>query len=170
MNRLEVRRAISRRAVGMMACFTLLLSGCAAPRTAPSADGSPYWSGRLALTLDSDPPQQFSAGFDLRGNPETGELQLNSPLGNVLATVRWTPGGAEMVQGDTVTRRQNLDQLTTALGGTALPVVALFAWLRGQAADADGWSADLTRQPDGRIVAKRLQPLPAAELRIIVQP
>ena len=169
MSQPEVRRAI-RRAVGIMVCVTLLLSGCASPLPLPSADGSPYWSGRLALTIDSDPPQQFSAGFDLRGSPEVGELLLNSPLGNSLAAVRWAPGSAELIQGDRVTRHQNLDQLTTELGGTALPVAALFAWLRGQAADASGWSADLTRQPDGRIVAKRLQPLPAAELRIIVQP
>ncbi|MFZ2827822.1 lipoprotein insertase outer membrane protein LolB [Hydrogenophaga sp.] len=148
----------------------MLLAACATPAPTTLIDGAPYWSGRLALTVDSDPPQSFSAGFDLRGTPQTGELQLNSPLGTALATVRWTPEGAELLQGDTITRRPTLDTLTTELGGQALPVAALFAWLRGHGAEINGWQADLSRQASGRIVARRTQPLPTAELRIVLQP
>lgn len=155
--------------VGAMG-FVLLLTGCATSAPTVLVDGSPFWSGRLALTVDSDPPQSFSAGFDLRGTPQAGELQLNSPLGNALATVRWTPDSAELLQGDQITRRPTLDALTTELGGQALPLTALFAWLRGQDAEANGWQADLSRQATGRIVAKRSQPLPTAELRIVFQP
>lgn len=153
-----------------VACAVLLLSACATPLPTASIDGSSSWSGRLALAIDSDPPQSFSAGFELRGTPQAGELQLNSPLGNALATVRWTPDSAELLQGDQVTRRPTLDALTTELGGQALPVIALFAWLRGHEAAANGWRVDLSRQATGRIVAKRSQPLPTAELRIVFQP
>jgi outer membrane lipoprotein LolB len=145
-----------------------LLTACATPR--PTAPGEASWSGRLALQVQGTPPQSFSAGFDLYGSPETGELALTSPLGHTLATVVWSPGSAELRQGDQVTRRTSLDELTTELGGTALPVTALFAWLRGQPQDASGWQADLTHQPEGRVSARRTQPLPIAELRIVFQP
>ena len=161
-----VRRGCAVGAMGV----ALLLAGCATPAPTTPADGALFWTGRLALTVDSDPPQSFSAGFDLRGTPQAGELQLNSPLGNALATVRWTPDGAELLQGDQITRRTTLDALTTDFGGQALPVTALFAWLRGHDAGASGWQADLTRQANGRINARRLQPLPTAELRIVFQP
>jgi len=165
-----VWRAIRRGCAVAVGGAVLLLAACATPAPTISVDGSPYWSGRLALTIDSDPPQSFSAGFDLRGTPQAGELQLNSPLGNALATVRWTPEGAELLQGDQVTRRSTIDALTTELGGQALPVIALFAWLRGQEAEANGWWVDLSRQATGRIVARRSQPLPTAELRLVFQP
>lgn len=145
-----------------------LLAACAAPRV--PAPGEARWSGRLAVQVDSTPPQSFSAGFDLSGNPEAGELALTSPLGNTLATVRWSPGTAELQQGGQITRRPSLDELSTELGGTILPVTALFAWLRGQALTANGWEADLSRQPEGRVSARRTAPAPAAELRIIFQP
>ncbi|WP_439112729.1 lipoprotein insertase outer membrane protein LolB [Hydrogenophaga sp.] len=133
--------------------------------------GETTWNGRLSVRVDSDPPQTFSAGFDLRGSAHTGELQLTSPLGNTLATVLWSPQGAELRQGQQVTTRNSLDQLTKELSGTSLPVTAMFGWLQGQASeDAHGWLADLTRQPEGRITARRTAPLPAAELRILFQP
>ncbi len=145
-----------------------LLAACAVQRVHTPGEAS--WSGRLAVQVDSTPPQSFSAGFDLSGSPEVGELALTSPLGNTLATVRWAPGMAELQQGGQVTRRSSLDELSTELGGTPLPVTALFAWLRGQPMSADGWEADLSRQPEGRINARRASPAPAAELRIIFQP
>ena len=148
---------------------TALLSGCATPQRA-ALPGEDFWSGRLAMTVQSDPPQSFSAGFDLRGTPDAGELQLTSPLGTSLATVVWQPGLAEMRQGGQVTRRGSLDELTAELSGTPVPVAALFGWLRGQAGDVPGWQADLTHQPEGRITARRISPMPTAELRVVVQP
>ncbi|MBA4262042.1 MAG: hypothetical protein C0443_08540 [Comamonadaceae bacterium] len=161
-----VRPDAGRRALLWLAAG--LLSACATPRLVTPGEAS--WSGRLALQVDSNPPQSYSAGFDLHGSPQAGELQLTSPLGNTLATVQWAPGGAELRQGDQVTRRATLDDLTTDLGGTPLPVAALFAWLRGQALDVGGWQADLSRQHEGRVTARRTQPLPSAELRIVFQP
>ncbi len=146
-----------------------LLSACATPQRAVQP-GEELWSGRLAMTVQSDPPQSFSAGFELRGTPDAGELQLTSPLGTSIATVTWLPGSAEMRQGGQVTRRGSLDALTTELSGTPVPVVALFGWLRGQAGDVPGWQADLTRHTEGRITARRISPTPTAELRVVVQP
>lgn len=145
-----------------------LLTACAAPRQA--TPGQSAWSGRLAVLIASTPPQSFSAGFDLTGTPEAGELSLTSPLGTTLATVAWAPGRAELHQGQQITRRASLEALTTDLGGTALPVTALFAWLSGQHQSADGWEADLTQHSRGRITARRSAPLPDAELRIVFQP
>lgn len=146
-----------------------LLSACATPRPV-AQPGEEVWSGRLSLNVDSAPPQSFSSAFDLRGTPETGELQLSSPLGNTLATVVWTPQSAELRQGGQLTRRGSLDELTTELSGTAVPVAALFGWLRGVQGDVPGWQADLSRQAEGRITARRSTPLPTAELRVVFQP
>lgn len=168
---MTVLRATGRRAcliaAGLVAA--LLLSACAAPRP-PTAAGEESWSGRLALRVDSTPPQSFSAGFDLRGSPEAGELQLNSPLGTTLASVRWSPQGAELRQGDRFEQRDSLDELTTEISGTALPVVAMFGWLRGNNTAADGWTVDFSQQLQGRITARRATPLPSAELRLLFAP
>ena len=146
----------------------LLLLGCATP---PATQlGSDVWSGRLALRVDSEPPQSFSASFELRGAPEAGELMLSSPLGNTLAQVRWSPDGAEMQQGGQVKRRASLDELTAELSGTALPVAALFGWLRGENTSVAGWTTDLSQQGQGRITARRTKPLPTAELRLLYLP
>ncbi len=95
---------------------------------------------------------------------------LTSPLGNAVASVEWSETEAEWRQGDRVIKKRNLEELTTELGGTALPVAALFAWLNGTALETHGWQADLSRHTDGRITAKRTHPLPSAELRLILQP
>ena len=166
-----MNRSVRPLAVGrvlLLLLLTVLLSACATPP--PATPGETSWSGRLALQVHSTPPQSFSVGFDLSGSPQAGQLQLTSPLGNTLASVQWAPGSAELRQGQQITRRATLDELTTELGGTALPVAALFAWLRGQALEASGWQADLSRQPEGRVTARRTHPLPGAELRILFQP
>lgn len=156
----------ARVAVLALAAF---LSACATPPR-PAQPGEAVWSGRLSLQVDSAPPQSFSAAFDLRGSPGEGELQLTSPLGTTLATVVWTPQHAELRQGGQVTRRGNLDELTTELSGTAMPVAALFGWLRGEQGQVPGWQADLSRQAEGRITARRSEPLPTAELRVVFEP
>lgn len=166
MMRQTSRRLHARWAV--LACATLLVACATPPR--PAELGGDVWSGRLALQIDSTPPQSFSAAFDLRGAPTAGELQLTSPLGNTLATVVWTPAGAELRQGSRVTRRGSLDELTRELSGTEVPVAALFGWLRGEAGDVPGWQADLSRQAEGRVTARRTWPLPTAELRVVFQP
>jgi outer membrane lipoprotein LolB len=84
--------------------------------------------------------------------------------------VVWSPAGAELRQGNQVTRRGSLDDLTAELSGAPLPITALFDWLRGQRATAAGWQADLSQHADGRITAHRESPAPRAELRLVFQP
>lgn len=151
-----------------MVC-ALLLAACATPHRAV-LPGESAWMGRLALTVHSDPVQSVAAGFDLRGSPDAGSLLLTSPLGNAVARVEWSETAAEWRQGDRVIKKRNLEELTTELGGTALPVAALFAWLNGTALEIDGWQADLSRHAVGRITARRTHPLPSAELRLVMQP
>lgn len=124
----------------------------------------------MALTVHSEPVQSVSAGFDLRGSPTSGTLLLTSPLGNAVARVEWSETDAQWRQGDKVVKKRSLEELTTELGGTVLPVAALFAWLNGTALEVNGWQADLSRHMDGRITARRTHPLPTAELRLILHP
>lgn len=144
------------------------LAGCATTRR-PRAPGETAWAGRLALRVDSAPPQAFSALFDLRGSADTGELQLTSALGQTLATVRWSAQGAELQRGNHTTRRDSLDALTTELSGAPLPVLAMFDWLAGRDAPASGWRVDLSQHASGRLVARREQPQPSAELRLVFE-
>lgn len=162
-----IRRALGRWLPALV--LAAVLAGCATPPR-PAAGDDRVWTGRLALKVDAARPQSFAAGFELRGSAQAGELLLTSPLGQTLAQVVWSPAGAELRQGERITRRGSLDELTTELTGTAVPVQALFDWLRGAATEAAGWQADLGAFRDGRIQAQRQQPLPSAELRIIVQP
>lgn len=164
------RRGLASRWQALAAlALTALLAACATPLK-PAQPGEAIWNGRLALSVHSQPPQSFSAGFDLRGTPLAGELQLISPLGNTLALVVWDASSAELRQGGQVTRRGSLDELTAELSGTAVPVAALFAWLKGEPGEVPGWQADLTRHAEGRIAARRTEPLPTAELRVVFQP
>jgi outer membrane lipoprotein LolB len=74
----------------------LLLMGCA-PLRPPGPRPPDLWSGRLSLSVRSEPAQSFSAGFELSGRPEAGELLLSTPLGTTLAQARWSPGQALLV-------------------------------------------------------------------------
>lgn len=144
------------------------LIGCATPP--PSAPQDHFWSGRLALSVAAEPPQSMSAAFELRGDAREGELTLLSPLGQTMAVARWSPAGATLQQGERTLIYAHMDELTEQLTGAALPLPALFQWLRGLATEVPGWSADLSGHSDGRILAHRLTPLPRAELRIRLQP
>lgn len=150
---------------------TLLIAGCARPvsQTALNSPKSEFWTGRISLNVKSEPEQYFSAGFELKGRSERGELTLISPLGNVLGVLRWSPGEAELDSGNrNIQRFDSVDALMAQTTGAAVPLGALFAWLQGDKATASGWSADLSRQPEGRIAATRMQPLPQADLRIVL--
>lgn len=156
----------------MLCALVVVLAGCAQPsqRSLPAgAAESHYWRGRLALRLETPEPTSFYAGFELMGQPRAGELVLTSPLGSTLAQLRWTPQAA-LLQNNGQTRAfDSLDALATEATGTAIPIAALFQWLQGQPAAADGWQADLSLLGDGRLLARRTQPAPAAELRLILE-
>ncbi|CAM3430122.1 Outer-membrane lipoprotein LolB [Polaromonas hydrogenivorans] len=119
--------------------------------------------------MKSEPEQSFTAGFELKGRSERGELTLISPLGNVLGVLRWSPGEAELDSGNQkIQRFDSVDALMAQATGAAVPLNALFAWLQGDDANVSGWSADLSRQGEGRISARRTQPAPQADLRVVL--
>ncbi|HCY16899.1 MAG TPA: hypothetical protein DHV21_13135 [Curvibacter sp.] len=127
------------------------------------------WRGRLALRVESEPPQSFFAGFELSGHAGQGELRLFSPLGTTLADLHWSPQSATLSNNGETRQFESLDALATQATGTAIPIAALFQWLAGVQTGADGWSADLSQLDDGRLTARRTQPEPSAELRLILE-
>ena len=158
----------------MGACATLL--GCAtpAPQPAPIAVSGPEqvhrWNGRLGLQVEDAPSQSFYASFELTGDANAGSLALLTPIGSTVALLQWSPGTASLQQGAQAPpqRFASLDELAARATGTPIPVAALFDWLAGTSSPVPGWTADLSAQPDGRIVATRQQPLPVATLRVVL--
>ena len=165
------RRAASRASVTWLATAGLLLmTACASPpkESGPIDTTRTSWTGRMGVTVASEPPQSFSAGFALRGSAKSGELSLTSPLGSTLAVLQWEPGSAVLRQEEQAQRYESLDALILQATGTPIPVGALFAWLNGSQQDIDGWHADLSRLGDGRLFAQRTQPSPPVELRVVL--
>lgn len=162
------RRQLSAALAGLA---TLWLAGCAQPVLRPSDTSRGYWRGRLALRIDDRlEPRSFFANFELSGAANAGELLLSSPLGTTLAQLRWSPQSALLRNNGQTRAFDTLDALAIEATGTAIPIAALFEWLQGRAAPADGWQADLTQLEAGRLLARREQPAPAAELRLILEP
>jgi outer membrane lipoprotein LolB len=134
------------------------------------------WHGRLSIQVDAslDNPaskrQSFSAGFELTGTAANGELRLFSPLGNTAADIRWTHQSAALEARGEIRNYSNLDDLTQDLLGASVPVPALFAWVQGQDLNALGWQSDLSEFPQGKVSARRLTPLPKAQLRLVLEP
>ncbi|MDR2127466.1 MAG: outer membrane lipoprotein LolB, partial [Burkholderiaceae bacterium] len=155
-NRLCLHALCGKWALLAVALLTALaLAGCAAPEPAAPQEAlrTGYWSGRLSLVIDSEPTQNFYAGFALGGSAERGQLSLYTPLGSTLAVLRWQPEQALWLQNGQARVYESMDSLTAELAGTAIPIAALFAWLQGQMADAPGWQADLAQINQGRLLA-----------------
>ena len=153
-----------------------LLTACAS--TPPPAAGEPQWtSGRLSVRIETDPVQNVSAGFELRGDGQSGELRLNTPLGTRLAAARWSPGSAVLADSQGEQRYASLDDLSRRALGEALPLAALPDWLAGrpwpaaphrvnaQGFEQLGWQVRLDRRADGFIEASRAA-VPAVNLRV----
>jgi outer membrane lipoprotein LolB len=162
---------VGRRGLGVLLVATFLLAGCAQPARLGGQPGAQVkaWNGRISIQIESEPPQSFSAGFELTGDTRAGELALFSPLGATLAKLQWQPGTATLR--DSQNRIQtfdSLDALATRALATPVPVAALFDWLHGTNTSAAGWQADLARLDAGRITAKRIDPAPPAQLRLIL--
>ena len=149
---------------------TFFIAGCASPprATGQNDEKKSFWAGRISLQVQSEPPQAFFAGFELKGNPTQGELTLNSPLGNSLAVLRWSPQEAVLDSGNQIQRFSTVDELIKKATGAAVPLPALFDWLGGKNTAADGWEADLSQQAEGRISASRTLPQPRSDLRIVL--
>lgn len=159
-----VRRAV----LGLLACAMLLVAGCAQPARAPQANdvSMGVWRGRLAVQVEDNPSQSFSAGFELKGRPEAGELMLYNPFGGTVAALSWAPGSATLRSASEVRQFESIDALVTGATGTAIPVASLFDWLAGNNTAVNGWEADLSQLAQGRLHARRVAPPPVADLRV----
>ena len=162
-------RTLRHRWMGWLVLCALWLAGCAQPMpSAPVEENS--WNGRIALQIDGQASQSFSAMFELRGTAQAGGLVLLSPFGNRIAQLDWKDGHAQLVSGQDTRTSDSLDTLLQDVTGTRIPVTALFSWLKGTQASATGWQADLTGIADGRLTARRDDPQPTATLRIALTP
>ena len=160
---------LRHRWMGRLVLCALWLAGCAQPMpSAPVEENS--WNGRIALQIDGQASQSFSAMFELRGTAQAGGLVLLSPFGNRIAQLDWKDGHAQLVSGQDTRTSDSLDTLLQDVTGTRIPVTALFSWLKGTQASATGWQADLTGIADGRLTARRDDPQPTATLRIALTP
>ncbi len=152
----------------------LMLTACATRTLPPQAPDTLFWSGRLALNIASTPPQSISAGFELKSQQQSGELQLISPLGNTLARLHWVPGQASLEQGGQVWQDSSLDALLIRLTGTTLPMAALIDWLQARPTQVEGWSADLSQMGSGKLWVQSMPShtttLPQVTLRLVVEP
>lgn len=169
MGRMPARSAASSWVRGLWASWLALcllwLAGCAQPVPRTSADMA-IWSGRIALQVEDQPSQSFSAMFELRGDARSGGLVLSSPLGNRLAQLDWKDGHAQLLTAQENRSSDSLDLLLQDITGTRIPVEALFSWLQGNQINAEGWQADISGLQEGRLVARRSHPEPRATLRI----
>ena len=153
--------------LSLVSWLSLALAGCATQRP-PGADPAAFWSGRLGLHLQTDPPQNWSTSFELQGSAGQGQMLLLSPIGTTLARLSWTPQSALLEQGQDKTESRNLQSLSQRLTGTHLPIAALFDWLAGLDTEVPGWHVDMSAHPQGRLTARRHSPEPEAVLRIVL--
>lgn len=148
-------------------CLLLaVLAGCATPQRSETPAGVQVWTGRLSLAVSANPPQAFSAGFELKGEPERGELTLYTPLGGTLAVLAWAPGSATLKSSDGVRQFASVEALARETTGADIPLAALFDWLAGKPTAIAGWEADVSQVAGGRLRAQRSDPAPAADLRL----
>lgn len=182
---MKLNHGFSRRWVA--ACLALCLSACAnlAPKPAPALnEGDVRLSGRLSVQVagSSGRASGGNAGFELTGSPAAGQLELSTPLGSLVARASWREGDVLLQTPDSERTFATLDDLTRELLGEAIPVAALFDWLRGrpwpQAPSQDlnpgtgfeqlGWRIDLSKQSEGLILAHRPSE-PAVTLRARIE-
>ena len=164
----------SRALIFSLITTMLFIAGCAHKMDATGTNNikkeaeTAFWAGRISMQVQSDPVQAFFAGFELKGQADTGELTLISPLGSILGVMRWTPTEATLDQGGNIQRFATTNELLAQATGAAVPISALFDWLGGKNTTVPGWIADLSQRVNGRITAQRTEPSPQANLRIVL--
>lgn len=153
----------ARRLAAALLCALL----CACASVTPKSSAVDVLAGRLSVQVEGDASRSFSAAFELEGSPAEGRLILSSPLGSQVASADWSADRVRLRSGDGERIYPDLDSLAVDALGEAVPLAALFDWLRGRAwpgapsAPAPGgfvqlgWSVDLSRQAEGRIEARR---------------
>lgn len=92
----------------------------------------------MALRLEALGPQSakgLSLTFAFTGSAQQGHLDLMTPLGSMLAQVRWSPQGAWLLRdgtGSQVEAHASLDALMQQVLGEPVPLRSLMHWLDGQ--------------------------------------
>ena len=168
---LNRRQHLGHLCRGVAALYAIILiAGCS---SIPGAEGQkysniPFWSGRISISTTHPKPQRVTGSFELSGHPDAGSLTLTSPLGNTLATARWSPGLALLEQGGQTVRYPDIQALIAAALGQPLPLATVFAWLEGRPESAEGWTPDLDQLGQGRLAARRNDALVDAEVRIVL--
>ena len=123
----------------------------------------------LVNTAESAAGRIVSAAFELSGNAQLGQLDLNTPLGTTLARASWQPGNVAVSTPQGAATYPDLNAMTRALLGEELPLAALFDWLRGRpwpgapvaagSSSAEfaqlGWDVSLTQFSQGWVNARR---------------
>lgn len=171
----------SRRCcLGMSGLALLVLAGCA---TVPAPVG--LVSGRLAVQVGSfngQAPRGLTAGFELTGSAETGELRLTQALGLQLAQASWSGHQVRLVTAAGESTYADVETLARDALGEPLPLRALPDWLRGRpwigaawaprpgGFDQLGFTVDLRRWNEGRLEATRPggADAPALQLRVLL--
>ena len=159
------------------AALLLTLAGLVACQHAPVRerdfgwDPQPLqtWHGRLALRIESSPPQSLQAHFELSTAQNSGQLRLSSPLGTTLADIAWEPGRARLLENGRTHLAETPEQLLETVTGQAWPIAAWQAWLRGEAQPVPGWDVDLSEHAQGKLSAHRTTPLPTLGLRLVFE-
>lgn len=133
------------------------------------------FSGRMSLRLDawaSEPARGESFQFDLQGTASAGVLDISTPFGTLVASVRWSPAGASLLTPEGAQVFDSIDALLVQALGEPLPVHTLMQWLAGHPApDAPhnalspshpeqhfqqlGWEVDLQELHLGTLQAQR---------------
>lgn len=150
---------------------SFLIAGCSVIATENALNGlkTQSWHGRLAVRVETEPVQGFNAAFELSGSAQTGELVFYTPIGSTAARLVWSPQSAALHAEGRVQYFESLDALIERQLGTRLPALALFAWLAGNHVSVVDWNADLSDYGNGRITARRTQPAPSAEVRLLLE-
>lgn len=136
---------------------------------------TPSWSGKMNLTLETDPKQIFSAEFDLQGSAAQGDMQFYTSLGTTIASAAWDVGVAHLtIPQKDIYQYESLEALTKKLLGTTLPVNMIFEWASATTPNPpQGWSlirntAELDGKP-AELLAVREFPSPKAHLHLWIQ-
>jgi outer membrane lipoprotein LolB len=168
------------RAFAWVLAGAFVLAGCAsAPPPMLSADAL---AGRLSVLVAGDaaqPARSLAANFELRGDARRGALDLATPLGSILAQAGWADGQAWLLTPQGRRDFGDVDALSRELLGEAVPVAAMFDWLRGRpwpsapstgreaGFEQLGWQVDLSRFADAQVVAHRAA-APAVTVRAVL--
>ena len=170
--------------VGVIA---MALGGCATPQLPQSSEpaNTLALAGRLSLVSGQpDAQKALYSGFRLvlRG-AVSGEFEVFSPLGQMLAKAQWSSGQASLDNGRQIQHYASFDDMTRAALGVALPQAALQDWVRGRPASSLpsqtltdggfeqlGWKVQPTWR-DGQLALLKAQRLAGdpAELRMAIE-